>query len=92
MSGGHFDYQQYRLNDIADELKRLIETNHIPDEYGYSRHFNDNVIEVMKRTETLMRIGAIYVQRIDWLVSGDDDEKAFYDRLRIELMEFENDN
>ena len=24
MSGGRFDYQQYRLNDIADELRKII--------------------------------------------------------------------
>ena len=27
MSGGHFDYQQYRIREIADEVQRLIETN-----------------------------------------------------------------
>jgi hypothetical protein len=27
MSGGHFKYQQYRLNDIASQIKELIESN-----------------------------------------------------------------
>ncbi len=30
MSGGHFDYQQYRINDIADSIERVIETHAKP--------------------------------------------------------------
>lgn len=27
MSGGHFSYDQYRIRDIAEEVRRLVETN-----------------------------------------------------------------
>ncbi len=27
MSGGHFDYDQYKIRDIADSIERLIERN-----------------------------------------------------------------
>ncbi len=27
MSGGHFDYNQYRIREIADSIERLIEKN-----------------------------------------------------------------
>lgn len=27
MSGGHFDYNQYKIEDIADSIERLIERN-----------------------------------------------------------------
>ena len=33
----------------------------------------------------LLRSAAIYVQRIDWLVSGDDGEDSFHRRLQKEL-------
>ena len=32
-----------------------------------------------------MRAAAIYAQRIDWLVSGDDGEETFHQRLAEEL-------
>ena len=43
--------------------------------------------ECMSR-ETL-RKAAIYAQRIDWLLSGDDDEKSLKERLEEELKELE---
>jgi len=27
MSGGHFDYEQYKLEQIADSIERIIEGN-----------------------------------------------------------------
>ena len=35
MSGGHFDYNQYKIGYIADEVEQLIERNgkEIPKEY-----------------------------------------------------------
>lgn len=30
MSGGHFDYEQYKIGDIADEIERVIEQNGRP--------------------------------------------------------------
>ena len=27
MSGGHFDYKQHHINDIADSIERIIENN-----------------------------------------------------------------
>lgn len=30
MSGGHFEYSQYRINDIADEIEEIIEKNGKP--------------------------------------------------------------
>lgn len=32
----------------------------------------------------------IYTQRIDWLVSGDDSEDSFRERLKEDLEEYKN--
>ncbi len=85
MSGGHFDYQQYRLHDMATEIKRLIDSNGVPDEYGYVRHYKDITITKFKKAIELLRQAETYVQRIDWLVSGDDSEESFHKRLKEEL-------
>lgn len=34
MSGGRFDYKQYTLNDISDQIKHYIKKNNTTDEYG----------------------------------------------------------
>ena len=85
MSGGHFDYRQCAIGDIADSIGELIKTNHDKDEYGYSYDFSDTTIQEFKNARNLLRKAAIYAQRIDWLVSGDDSEDTFHERLKDEL-------
>ena len=111
MSGGHFDYNQYRIREIADSVERLIEKNgkKVDDElikenqrwYGddfYERHpnelyhhkYNDEVIDKFKEGLDILRKAEVYAQRIDWLVSGDDGEESFLERLKEDLDEYEN--
>lgn len=91
MSGGHFDYNQYRLNDLADEIEKLIESNdsNEPDGWGgiKGRHYPRHVIDEFKQAVKMLHRARIYVQRIDWLVSGDDGEESFISRLLEELAE-----
>ena len=82
MSGGHFDYQQYRLNDIANEIARLIDNNDDPED---GIHYPPEIIEKFEETVFLLRRGEAMVQRIDWLVSGDDGEERFLRRWENEV-------
>jgi len=85
MSGGHFQYKQYELGHIADEIEQLIidndseEVNEYgdPKSYGYS----PETIAKFKIARMALLLAQIYVQRIDWLVSGDDGEDSFHSRL-----------
>ena len=60
MSGGHFDYDQYRIGCIADEVERIIELNGSSvkncwgDEIGYS--FSEETIEVFKEAVLLFTL------------------------------------
>ena len=171
MSGGHFDYQQYRIEEIAnklemdiadveygrkigtvkkkyvcghlvniyngrkewpewlmskcrmyDNLKDLLkalkkETGFhekdgkyfIDDGYnlyevviyeGESEEYVDGkwhrevedpeVLEEFKKGLKILKTAAIYAQRIDWLLSGDDGEESFKRRLKEELDELES--
>ena len=91
MSGGHFEYQQYRIEDIAREIEFLIEQNNSKElgEHGYpiSRGYSDATIAKFKEALTTLRRGAIMAQRIDWLVSGDDDENTFHKLWEEELKQ-----
>lgn len=87
MSGGHFEYQEGRLSDLAEEVDKLIVTNKTPDEYGYVRDYPSDVIEEFKQAVKAIRRAQIYLQRIDYLVSGDDGEDTFFTTLFKELGE-----
>lgn len=76
MSGGHFDYKQYRIEEIIDSVESSL-----TEDYGLSpdtiREFNHGI--------WFLKLAHTYAQRIDWLLSGDDDEEAFHHRLAEEL-------
>lgn len=102
MSGGNWDYIQYRFTDIAEDIDKLVEKNGKAktkeeikndswygddwyDKYPEDRcHYKypDDVIEEFKKASAIVKLAQIYVQRIDWLVSGDDGEESFITRLK----------
>lgn len=77
MSGGHFDYDQYRINEIACQLKEDI--LFMKDKY------EENTIKEFKEAYKLLKKAAVYVERIDYLLSGDDGEDNFHERLAEDL-------
>ena len=99
MSGGHFDYEQYKLEQIADSIERVIEGNKKEvtnedkwiywDNRIYYYNYPDEVIEKFKEGVELLRKAQIYAHRIDWLVSGDDGEQTFLERLKEDLDNYE---
>jgi len=78
MSGGHFDYMQYRFNDVAEQLKELIEKK-------VEWEFSDKDIEVFETAYLHCRIAQIYVHHIDWYVSGDTGPESFHENLNNAL-------
>jgi len=89
MSGGHFEYKQYQIGYIADEVEQLIliNTSEETDEWGYIKgaFYSEETIAEFEHALKLLREAQIYTQRIDWLVSGDDGEDDFHSRLKFEL-------
>jgi hypothetical protein len=77
MSGGRFEYKQYDMNYIADKIEHEVLIN------GKKKE----VIEKFKEAVIILRKAAIYTQRIDWLLSGDDAEETFLERLKKDLKE-----
>ena len=89
MSGGSFDYRQWVINEIADEIENIIknnnstETNEWGDAKGYG--YPADIIESFREGVKHLRIAAVYAQRIDWLLSEDDGEESFRERLKEDL-------
>jgi hypothetical protein len=94
MSGGHFNYKQYEIGYIADEIEHLIETNNSEekDEWGDRKGygFTPETISRFEMAVLYLKLAQIYVQRIDWLVSADDGEDSFHARLERELIDLVN--
>jgi hypothetical protein len=96
MSGGHFDYKQFEITRISDEIEQLIEINgkkragrleswEEPHHYEYP----PGVIKKFKEAVLSLRVAQAYAQRVDWLVSGDDGEESFMRRLDEDLKDIE---
>ena len=89
MSGGYFDYTQYKIGQIADEIEHLIETNDSDElnDWGdlIGRGYQPEVIERFRLAIATLRKAEVMAQRIDWLVSDDDGEESFLRRWDEDL-------
>jgi hypothetical protein len=77
MSGGYFNYDQFRINDIATLTEDYLVTHREELPEDIQRHFQDAIKALL--------IAATYAQRIDWFISGDDGEDSFRSRLAEDL-------
>ena len=97
MSGGHFNYKQYEIGHIADELEWYILKceNKVPKDWGeedengkYIPYVNEEPEEILNRMkEGLMHLrkAQIFVHEIDYYLSGDTGPESFIRRLEQDL-------
>jgi hypothetical protein len=89
MSGGHFNYEQFKISQIADDIDQLVRDNNNQErnEFGYTKgnNFSAETISEFKKGIEILKQAYIYAQRIDWLISADDGEDTFHERLKDDL-------
>ena len=88
MSGGHFDYNQYKIGWIADEIEMFIKNNDVEDvDTGIfiGLRYSPETLDEFKNAVHALKVAQVYAQRVDWLISGDDGEESFHERLREDL-------
>lgn len=104
MSGGQWDYLQYRFTDVSEDIEKIVNQNgkkrtdeELKDDYHdmdwyekypndlYHYKYPDEVIEEFKKGKDIIEKAQIYMQRIDWLLSGDDGDESFIKRLKEDL-------
>jgi hypothetical protein len=93
MSGGYFNYDQWKLENMAGQIDRLIENNDddSTDEYGCRRgrgYSLETIARFQEARSALMRAAAM-AHRVDWLLSGDDSEESFHRRWDEEIEQQE---
>ena len=111
MSGGHFDFNYYHFDYIAEDIDEYI-NGHELDEDDVERYirdhdllddsdkeyvrinkhtipnrydYKDEVVEKMKEGLNIIRKAYVYAKRTDYLLSGDDGEASFLQRLQKDL-------
>ena len=94
MSGGHFDYQQHRIQDISESIDQLIRYNNDQslDEFGdpNGHNFSPEIIDEFQKACFYLKRAYIYAHQIDLLICGDTGEETFVKRLKAQL-EAENE-
>ena len=91
MSGGYFDYNQWKIDLVASEIEQLIGNNYDKriNAWGgnVGRNYPAPVMRRFKQAVKTLRRAAVMTQRIDWLVSDDDGVEEFMRRWDEELKE-----
>jgi len=95
MSGGHFDHIQYRLPEVIDSINEEIRNNNAeerPQDFFKPNAFKEETINEFRKGIEFLKIAQIYAHRIDWLISGDDSEESFHERLSEDLLKMQEEN
>jgi hypothetical protein len=88
MSGGRFDYVQFRFGEIVESIRSTIANNDSDeqDDYGgtLGAHLAPDIIAKLSETADAVERAEKMVTRVDWLLSCDDSEDSFRRRWEEE--------
>ena len=99
MSGGKFDYDQYKIRMIWEEIQNELDKQgqekqvaHWEKEYyekypeaRFEEVYREDVQQIFKDGIEALKKAEVYAQRIDWFLSGDDGEDSLVSRLKSDL-------
>ena len=107
MSGGAFEYKQYHIKQIAEEIQseldkqgkekskeELYMMGDYYEKYPEERFeitYPKEIQDRMSEAVKALEIAHIYAQRVDRLLSGDDCDESFLRRLKEELNQNKED-
>ena len=79
MSGGHWDYFQFNISNVLEDLNDDV----IKSASKYCDYADlERDILIMKHH---LEMSKIYMNRLDWLISGDDGVECYHTRLKEDL-------
>ena len=83
MSGGKFNYLQDEFLAISNSIHAAIDEN--------KDNYSDRTINKFKNAVVAIQMAYVYAQRIDWLLSGDDSEESFHERMHEDMKKIRMD-
>lgn len=94
MSGGYFEYSQWNVEELAEDIDRVIARSNKfkdnpPDEDSYEHCYvyTAETLAKFAKARDALRQAAKMAQRVDWLLSGDDGEESFHERWAEENLD-----
>jgi hypothetical protein len=96
MSGGTFEYTQYQISQLADQISRELEQDTLvktdpdkaKDKLGWlPEPLTEETTAKFKEAITTLNKAFIMAHRIDWLIAGDDSQASFNKRWEEDLKE-----
>jgi hypothetical protein len=99
MSGGAFEYSQYKIRDIHEHIQNELDkqgqekqvefwNKEYFEKYPEARFeeiYREDVQQIFKDGIEALKKAEVYAQRIDWFLSGDDGEDSLVSRLKSDL-------
>lgn len=82
MSGGTFNYGQHHIHQIVDDVKQAIDNN---------TEYDAETIALMRAGVKSLMLAYEYAHHIDYLLTGDNDEKSFKKYLKQDLKKVETE-
>ena len=86
-----FRYKERFTGEVYEVVSYTYE-EHEPDENGeipYYPDYSEKTLQEFRRGVEILKKASVYAHRIDWLISGDDGESSFHERLEEDLKGLE---
>lgn len=87
MSGEMFDYKEFWIEQLADELEVAIFNEETKIKENSPWCYSKDTIKFMKRVHKRLREDYIYMKRLAYVLSGDDGEEQLMPRIKEDLEE-----
>lgn len=84
MSGGTFNYKQWEILSVVEQIEEFLEQDQRDE--AWQQLEPDTRLEFMRAIKYL-KIAYAYAQRIDWYMAGDEGSDTFHKKLKQELQE-----
>ena len=86
MSGGTYNYDQFRIVDIYETIESFIKKQGKKTVYGDTYEtFEPEVLKRLEDAIKCLKMAYVYAQRVDYLLAGDDGDESFLERLESDL-------
>jgi hypothetical protein len=82
MSGGHFDHLHWQVKNLANSIEEELADIEI-------RNFDSKTVSEFVNAVVILKKAAVYSERIDYLLTSDDSEETFHERLASDLKDIE---
>ncbi len=86
MSGGYFDYVQFRLNDTVEKIDCLLINkcykNDCDSEDCEKKHYSGESIKIFQDAKLIIEKAILYIHEIDYFIDGDTSEESMIENIK----------